>query len=235
MDDRADLTQVIWLDNLLSMRITAPPAGQVDNRAEARRAQIIAATIDLLAAEGITGASFGRIVKAANLSSTRLISYHFASKEALLQAVFGAVVAEAAARMRPALDAQPTAVGKLEAYIRSNLAFLAAYPKHAKAVVEIARGGSMPTSETSADQPTASDDKPEAVDVAVLLLAQLFSMGQAAGEMRDFDPVIMARALRASIDTVAVIVATTPSIDIDHYANELVALFVRASAPEGTR
>src|SRR5215475_8406714 len=170
------------------MRITAPPTGPVDNRAEARRAQIIAATIDLLAAEGITGASFGRIVKAANLSSTRLISYHFASKEALLQAVFGAVVAEAAARMRPALDAQPTAVGKLEA-----------------------------------------------LDVAVLLLAQLFSMGQAAGEMRDFDPVIMARALRASIDTVAVIVATTPSIDIDHYANELVALFVRASAPEGTR
>jgi hypothetical protein len=53
--------------------------------------------------------------------------------------------------------------------------------------------------------------------------------------VRDFDSVIMARALRASIATVAVIVATTPTIDIDHYTNELVALFVHASAPEGTR
>ena len=60
-------------------------------------------------------------------------------------------------------------------------------------------------------------------------------MGQAAGEMRQFDPVIMARMLRASIDTVAVIVATTASVHINHYANELVALFVRATAPEGTR
>lgn len=218
------------------MRITgSATAHPVDNRAEARRAQIVAATIDLLATEGITGASFGRIVKAAGLSSTRLISYHFASKEALLQAVFGAVVAEAAARMRPALDAQPTAVGKLEAYIRSNLEFLAAYPKHAKAVVEIARAGAMPPNEASPDRPAASNVGPEAADAAVLLLARLFSMGQATGEMRDFDPVIMARSLRASIDTVAVIVETTPPIDIDHYANELVALFVRATAPEGTR
>src|SRR5262249_3535437 len=155
-----------------------------DNRAEARRAQIIGATIDLLAAEGITGASFGRIVKAAGLSSTRLISYHFASKEALLRAVAATVVADAASMMRPALDAQPTVIGKLEAYIRSNLAFLAAYPKHAKAVVEIGRSAPTPGDQASAAQPEASDDKPEAPDVAVLLLAQLFTMGQAAGEMR---------------------------------------------------
>lgn len=219
------------------MQITDAAGPPVDNRAEARRAQIIAATIDLLAAEGISGASFGRIVKAAGLSSTRLISYHFTSKEALLQAVTDSIVGQAAAVMRPALDAQPTAVGKLEAYIRSNLEFLAAYPKHAKAVVEIARAGSAPRGAgPPSDHQDATDDKPGyGDDVAVLLLAQLFDMGQAAGEMRDLDSVIMARALRASIDTVAVIVATTPSIDINHYANELVALFVHASAPEGTR
>ncbi|GIH20018.1 TetR/AcrR family transcriptional regulator [Rugosimonospora africana] len=221
------------------MQITKPDnTPPVDNRAEARRAQIIAATIDLLATEGITGTSFGRIVKAAGLSSTRLISYHFASKEALLQAVAAAVVAEAGARMRPALDAQPTAVGKLEAYIRSNLAFLAEYPKHAKAVVEIARASSAPRDEApTSDQPEAAGDTPGVGndDVAVLLLAQLFSMGQAAGEMRDFDPVIMARALRAAIDTTAVMVAMTPTIDIDHHADELVALFTRATAPEGNR
>jgi AcrR family transcriptional regulator len=214
---------------------TTPP---VDNRAQARRTQIIAATIDLLATEGITGTSFGRIVKAAGLSSTRLISYHFATKEALLQAVTTAVVTEATATMRPALDAQPTATGKLEAYIRSNLTFLAAYPKHAKAVVEIARATPTPTphDDTPTDEPETTNDQPTAGDdTAILLLAQLFIIGQAAGEMRDFDPLIMARTLRASIDTVAVLVATTPTINVDHYANELVALFAHATTPEGTR
>jgi len=221
---------------------TTPQTLPADNRAEARRAQIVAATIELLATEGIKGASFGRIVKEAGLSSSRLISYHFASKEALLRAVAGAIVAEAAAMMRPALDAAPTAVGKLEAYIRSNLDFLAAYPKHAKAVVEIARAAGAPDrpvdsldapgSEGASPAPSAEAPADVPDDTAVLLVAQLFAMGQATGEMRPFDTRIMARVLRASIDTVAVIVATVPTLDLHHYADELVSLFLRATTPE---
>ena len=55
----------------------------------ARRAQILDATIEVIAAEGFAGASFKRIDEHAGLSSTRLISYHFAGKDELMAALVG--------------------------------------------------------------------------------------------------------------------------------------------------
>jgi hypothetical protein len=65
------------------------PADEIRDRsltATARRAQIIAATIETIAELGYGQASFGRIAERAGLSSTRLISYHFADKQELLLA-----------------------------------------------------------------------------------------------------------------------------------------------------
>ncbi|TDD47082.1 TetR family transcriptional regulator [Nonomuraea terrae] len=47
----------------------------------ARRAQIVGATIATIAELGYHQASFARIAERANLSSTRLISYHFDHKD----------------------------------------------------------------------------------------------------------------------------------------------------------
>jgi AcrR family transcriptional regulator len=44
----------------------------------ARRREIVAATIDTVAALGYRSASFAKIAERSGLSSTRLISYHFA-------------------------------------------------------------------------------------------------------------------------------------------------------------
>jgi AcrR family transcriptional regulator len=51
-----------------------------------RRAQIITAAIEVIAEAGYAKASFSRIAKHAGLSSTGMISYHFAGKEDLLAA-----------------------------------------------------------------------------------------------------------------------------------------------------
>ncbi|MFI6741102.1 hypothetical protein ACIBI9_49980 [Nonomuraea sp. NPDC050451] len=40
--------------------------------------------------------------------------------------------------MRPALDAAPGARARLEAFIRANIAFIAAHPEHVRAVRQIA-------------------------------------------------------------------------------------------------
>lgn len=53
----------------------------------ARRAQIIAASIATIAELGYRRTTFGRIAERGGLSSTRLISYHFASKDDLVAAV----------------------------------------------------------------------------------------------------------------------------------------------------
>jgi AcrR family transcriptional regulator len=55
--------------------------------ATARRSQILEATIDVVAEEGFAKASFARICERAGLSSTRLISYHFAGKAELVSAL----------------------------------------------------------------------------------------------------------------------------------------------------
>ena len=64
------------------MPVTSPIAA-------ARREQIVAAAIEVIAAAGFAQASFARIAEHAGLSSTRLISYHFAGKADLMATVAG--------------------------------------------------------------------------------------------------------------------------------------------------
>ncbi|WP_409496972.1 TetR family transcriptional regulator [Amycolatopsis sp. cmx-11-12] len=71
----------------------------------ARRAQIVAAAIETIAGLGYARASFAQIAKEAKLSSTGLISYHFANKEELVRTVLEDVFAAAQpTRMRALLN-----------------------------------------------------------------------------------------------------------------------------------
>jgi AcrR family transcriptional regulator len=183
----------------------------------ARRAQIITAAIDTIAELGYGNASFARIAKRAGISSTRLISYHFDDKAELVRAVVEAVLAEAGEYMRKRLRAVDTRPERLAAYIESNLGFIAEHPTAIRAVIEIeanARtGDGTPLIHT------------ESADNPIGLLSAMFRDGQAAGEFRAFDPVVMAVTLRAAIDAAA----STPGLDPHAYAAELVALFTRAT------
>jgi AcrR family transcriptional regulator len=185
--------------------------------ASARRAQIIASAIDTIAELGYGNASFARIAKRAGISSTRLISYHFDDKAELVRAVVGAVLAEAGEYMRKRLRAAATRSEQLAAYIESNLEFIAEHPTAIQAVIEIAANA------------RAGDGTPlirtESAEDPVGLLAAMFRDGQAAGEFRAFDPVVMAVTLRAAIDAAA----STPDLDPHAYAAELVALFTLAT------
>lgn len=107
------------------------------DRASTRQDQIIEATVEVLARQGYSGTSFARIVEHAGMTSTRLVSYHFASKDALLRATLAHLVEEATTVMAPLIDAETTARGRLAAYVRGNLAFLRDRPDHARAAVEI--------------------------------------------------------------------------------------------------
>jgi AcrR family transcriptional regulator len=196
------------------MRITS-------DRAEgtaARRDQIVAATIAVLAAEGFAGTSYDAICAAAGLSSKRLISYHFTTKGELLAEVLRRVTADAAEVMRPAIEASDGPAGKLAAYLRSNVEFIAARPDDVRAVQQIVFG---------------ADDLPsEEGDGAVARLAALFTSGQQEGVFRTFDPLLMAVTVRAAIDAVAgrLVAGADPEL----CARELVETFHRATRNELT-
>ncbi|SEH02727.1 DNA-binding transcriptional regulator, AcrR family [Nonomuraea solani] len=172
---------------------------------EARRTQIAAATIAVLARRGYAGTTFEAICEHAGLSSKRLISYHFAGKADLLATVTRVVAEEVAAFVRPAVAAARGDRGRLEAYIRASLDFAAARPEYARARRQI-----------------DCNAREQVVDG---WLAGLFEGGQRAGAFRAFDPELMSAVLRASIDGVA------GREDPGAGADELVEIFDRATRP----
>lgn len=197
------------------------PTDTTDTRSyragDERRREIVDATIRVLAEQGFAATSFARICETAGYSSTRMISYHFREKAALMQAVVERVVSDAAAVMVPAMEAEETWRAKLAAYVGTNLRYLADHRLAARAVIEVI-----------VNAPPAENGLRE--DTSALLLSVLLTHGQEAGEMGTFDPLVVARAIRATIDAFATSMPTSAEAT-DAAITEIVALFDRATAP----
>jgi AcrR family transcriptional regulator len=189
----------------------------------ARRAQIVAAAIDVIAEAGYEGASFARIAERLGISRG-LISYHFAGKDDLIKQVVRQAAEQAIAYIRPRVLAQSAGPDMLRAYIESNLAFMRDHRSNVIAMIEIAR---------SAKARHIFDGDTAVVD-AVRALEHLLSGFQAAGQFHPgFDPHAMAIAIRAAIEAASPRLALDPEFDIDNYAREIAAIFDRATHVEG--
>ena len=190
----------------------------------ARRAQIVAAAIDTIAAAGYAQASFARIAERAGISRG-LISYHFAGKDDLIKQVVHDVVEQGVAYTRPRIIAESTGPAMLRVYIASNLAFMREHRKDMIAILEITR---------SADGRRIFQDDPHVID-AVRALEHLLSGLQTAGQLRPgFDPYLIAIAIRAAIDAVPSRLALDPEFDIDNYAGEIATIFDLATRARDT-
>ncbi|MEY9962634.1 AcrR family transcriptional regulator [Streptacidiphilus sp. MAP12-16] len=207
------------------MRVTQQ--GGVPRRsltATARRAQIMAATIDTIAELGYSQASFARIAERAGLSSTRLISYHFAGKSELI----GAVVADTyttmgrfmAERMADRTDAR----GALRAYISGVVEFIATHPAQMKALMAIFLDFRDDEGGRSYDAGTEQD--------VLGHLQGILRAGQRGGEFRDFDTYVMAATIQRSVDGLPFMLQSRPDLDLAAYGEELVTLFDRATRSE---
>jgi AcrR family transcriptional regulator len=187
----------------------------------ARRAQIVDAAISTIAELGLNQASFARIAERARLSSTRLISYHFAGKDDLMQAVVDEVFSTAGQYIAPYVLAEPTPSGKLRGFIRGSARFYTEYREHVVAVRDVWANFRRPDGTQRFGMET---HEPE-----FEVVSQILREGQARGEFREFDPRVMAITLRQALDGLATFVATDPDLDVDAYTSELVALFDRAT------
>lgn len=191
----------------------------------ARRNQIVAAAIDTIAEVGYARASLARIAARAGISAG-LISYHFAGKDDLIEQVVRDVQAEIIAYMQPRIHTETTGSGMLRAYIESNLGFMRDHRNHMAAILEIARDG------VTADLKRRFYQDPHAGQ-AEPLLEEFLARFQAAGQLRpDFDPKVMAVAIRAAIDAVPPRLVLDPDLDIDNYAAEIATTFHLATRTE---
>ncbi len=188
----------------------------------ARRAQI-AAAIDTIAELGYAGASFARIAERLGISRG-LISYHFAGKDDLIKHVVHEAAEDAKAYIRTRIFAESTGPATLRAYIESNLAFMRDHRNNVIAMIEIAR---------SSEGRRIFYSDADVVD-AVGALEHGLSGFQTAGQLRsDFDPHVMAIAIRAAIEAASARLALDPQFDIDNYSREIVAVFDLATRVEG--
>ncbi len=204
--------------------VTEPETEQRTFTEVARRQQIVGAAIDTIAEVGYSQASLARIAARIGISKG-VISYHFAGKDDLIRQVVIDVVEAGRAYILPRVFAESTGPAMLRAYIESNLAFMREHRNYMVAVVEILRNGGVTT-----DGERRVDGRE--VDVAAHLLREQLARLQDEGELRsDFDPGVMAVAIRAAIDVVPHRLAREPDFDIDNYAREIAAIFDRATRP----
>ncbi len=183
--------------------------------AAARRAQIIEATIDVVAEEGFARASFARICERAGLSSTRLISYHFAGKVELVAALVEHVVAGIGAHVGARVMAAETPGDRLRAYIEGVVGYADAHRAPMSALLQVVVSGAW------------GDGRPAPSDVSHL--ERILVDGQRSGTMRRFDAHVMASTIQRAVEAVPFQLEADADLDCTAYAAELVELFDRAT------
>jgi AcrR family transcriptional regulator len=201
------------------MRVN-PPEGRTFT-SEARRAQIVAAAIATIAELGLARASFAQIAERAGLSSTRMISYHFAGKDDLMEAVVTDVFSRAGEFIEPFVLAHSTPASQLRGLIEGHSRFYAEHRADVLAVHEIWYGLRRPDGSRRYGM--------EGHELEIALVSEIFRAGQASGEFRAFDPRFMAVTLRQALDGLAELIARDPQLDVDAHTRELVAIFEGAT------
>ncbi|MGI8404532.1 MAG: TetR/AcrR family transcriptional regulator, partial [Thermomicrobiales bacterium] len=160
----------------------------------ARRKQIIEAAIATIAEIGYVRASFSQIAKTAGLSSTGLISYHFASKQDLNVAIASEVIGTMSAFMHERMRVVSGPQGALVAYIEGTVAFMQEKPAYMQALLGIFTHGGF-----------AYEGEDE--QAVVSPLESILRDGQDAGVFRAFDVRVMATTIQRAIDGIPMALA----------------------------
>ncbi|MDH6121622.1 TetR/AcrR family transcriptional regulator [Kitasatospora sp. GAS204B] len=196
--------------------------GQRSPSATARRGQIIAAAVQVLAESGYGRATFERIRQRAGISSTRLISYHFGTRDELMEAVLIDIALEAQAAIARRTDGAPTATERLTARIEAELAWIARNPAAVRAMYEICMN--------ARDEDGALRYGTQAsAEANVAELAPILRAGQQSGEFREFDTTLMALTLKSAIDAAIVRMTQPPRLSVDDCVREITTLALLAT------
>lgn len=101
---------------------------------QARRAQLIEVTVQLVADRGYAGVSLGGIAERAGITKAAVL-YHFPSKNDVVRAAYQHVITTLTDEVAAAVEAAPAADGPA-AYARSMIGHLCARPRHTRMIIE---------------------------------------------------------------------------------------------------
>jgi AcrR family transcriptional regulator len=114
----------------------------------------VAAAIEVIAEVGYAKASFSRIAKHAGLSSTGMISYHFAGKDDLLAACVAEIEQVTGAFVQPRIDAAEGHVAQLRAYVEANVALVGEQRAAVRALIDLVKNAGSHSAGVSGRRPT---------------------------------------------------------------------------------
>ena len=158
----------------------------------------MAAAVEVIASEGAGRASFKVIAERAGLSSTGLISYHFAGRDELIDEVGRTILEHFTEFVLAETKGVEEPVEVLRAFARANLRFLAENRAEAITLVRI-RGDLTLNDLTRSDQAQ---------------LADVLRQGQRSGAFRKFDPHIVAVFILAIRDGIIRQLDVDPELDL---------------------
>ena len=193
-----------------------PPAGGRTFIEVARRAQIVDAAIATIAESGYRNASFARIARRAGLSSTGLISYHFAGRDELISEVVAKVVGDISAFMAGRMAGLAGPPAALRGYIEGNVEFIGAHRAAMKALLEIVLNGGF-----------RYDAAAEGAVVSPI--EDVLRAGQRSGEFRRFDVTVMAMLIQRAVDGLPFLLDAQPDVDVAAYGAEVATTFELAT------
>jgi len=181
----------------------------------ARRAQIVESAIATIAELGYARASFAQIAGRAGLSSTRLISYHFAEKDDLVREVLSTVVARFTDFVRPQVDAETDPAARLRTALMANVDFMRGHRAEVVTLHEIERNY-----RTADGRPVMA----ERAEEDLRTLDEILTEGQRQGEFRRFDTRAMALFILSLRNGVIQRYHVDPDLDLETIARELTTL-----------
>ncbi|WP_017597568.1 TetR/AcrR family transcriptional regulator [Nocardiopsis lucentensis] len=122
------------------MARTRSKSGELTLTERARRAQLIEATVELVADRGFAGVALSGIAERAGITKAAVL-YHFPSKDAVVRAARDHVLSELAGHVAAEVEAAAPE-GAPAAYVRSMVGYLREHPRHTRMITEaLTHGG----------------------------------------------------------------------------------------------
>lgn len=190
----------------------------------ARRAQLVACAIEVIAEEGLARASTVRIAERAGVSRG-VLTYHFTSRAELIDEVINHVYDLAGTMLLPRIAQAATPREALREFIGGSVDLYLTHSMEMAALTAIFGA--------AAGDEGVQRARHERHGLEMRDLGRLLEDGQAQGQFRDFDVAVMARAIRGALD--AALSHVAQSREAEPYKSELQTLFDAATTTTTAR
>jgi AcrR family transcriptional regulator len=191
----------------------------------ARRAQIVAAAIEVIAEIGWAQTSIRKIADRVGVAMSAVL-YHFGAKDNLVEAIVEEMYRSALSVLTPALNAESSAADKLTAYIRASITYFDTHRSQLAALSQLGAGYQPSNGKRFEEFGLTPEFRDE---LAVLDPTAILIAGQESDEFGDFPVSSMAVALRGAVNAAVEKILREPDFDAAAYGEDLVAIFGRAT------